>query len=698
MATEWFYARNGEKRGPVTVAGLRQLAASGQLLPTDLIWKQGMKQWAAARSAKGLFPESSPIPPTPAPSPSEPPFAPIVVTAVRTPPSGRWASASADKGSRRIHALALGALACILAASYDYSEWPRVITVSLSLAHAILNAVLPIAVISRVREGTRKALPYSRRSLFIVLLLAVVVALGMEIGTGFFLATFQWLRFCTLACQVSLGFLLLVPVPRAAERFAIPALAGVLACLNGYSSIRSTAVIIIYFSELIWAPLQLVRNILSNCSAVMIGVAALWFSMRQAFAIASDSSSPGTQQADVRSNMRAATSTAKWFAVAVRGRAADAARLAQLTAERTTLVNVTLPRAYAELGKVVYRDPIGVKVSATKCQAVATLLAERHQIEAEGQTQPPAISLAEKAKKATADAARIARLKALELKLFQQFAGLGEAAYETAGADAGPAECVQTIAKALLRRNDLDAERRAIEDASNGQVVTPKRLMWGAAICVGVGVLLAIGRGRGTDSLTVSGEEGTVPSVASQKSRSGNRNAAGDSSYQEGYRKVAKAMVDIGNAPPPKRSEMIGALVDGLESEMGTKPESYFTGVNAAFQAAGLDLDRVALPWAKRSPKEESAPSSSGKNGSGMYENGYAQGQERARGYKRRLASLSKIADEVVRNNEIKLVERDIMSSRAAYRREREDTHPSQKDLVDLYEGMIDGYESELRK
>jgi prepilin-type processing-associated H-X9-DG protein len=77
---DWFYAKNGEKQGPVNSAGLKQLAASGQLLPDDLIWREGMTEWAKASKVKGLFAATAsspaaPVPPdSPAPSTSDDPY------------------------------------------------------------------------------------------------------------------------------------------------------------------------------------------------------------------------------------------------------------------------------------------------------------------------------------------------------------------------------------------------------------------------------------------------------------------------------------------------------------------------------------------------------------------------------------------------------------------------------------------------
>lgn len=68
----WYFSRNGQNSGPYSSAQLQQLAATGQLSPTDLVWKEGMQQWLPATSIKGLFakPSSpvSPAPPCPGPA------------------------------------------------------------------------------------------------------------------------------------------------------------------------------------------------------------------------------------------------------------------------------------------------------------------------------------------------------------------------------------------------------------------------------------------------------------------------------------------------------------------------------------------------------------------------------------------------------------------------------------------------------
>ena len=55
MADLWYYTREGKAMDPVSQAQLKKLAASGQLRPTDLVWKEGMPKWVRAGSAKELY-------------------------------------------------------------------------------------------------------------------------------------------------------------------------------------------------------------------------------------------------------------------------------------------------------------------------------------------------------------------------------------------------------------------------------------------------------------------------------------------------------------------------------------------------------------------------------------------------------------------------------------------------------------------
>lgn len=52
---DWYYARENKQMGPVSSAELKRLAADGELQPDDLVWREGLTEWAPARSVRSLF-------------------------------------------------------------------------------------------------------------------------------------------------------------------------------------------------------------------------------------------------------------------------------------------------------------------------------------------------------------------------------------------------------------------------------------------------------------------------------------------------------------------------------------------------------------------------------------------------------------------------------------------------------------------
>jgi uncharacterized RDD family membrane protein YckC len=81
----WYYARNGQRFGPVEETELQRLAGTGQLSGTDLVWKPGLPEWQPAGQMPelaSLFRSFAPPPPPPPPPPAEfspyaPPAAPL---------------------------------------------------------------------------------------------------------------------------------------------------------------------------------------------------------------------------------------------------------------------------------------------------------------------------------------------------------------------------------------------------------------------------------------------------------------------------------------------------------------------------------------------------------------------------------------------------------------------------------------------
>ena len=60
-AQNWYVSRNDKQAGPYPGTVLKQLAATGKILPTDLVWKDGSDVRKLASQIKGLFPS---VPPT----------------------------------------------------------------------------------------------------------------------------------------------------------------------------------------------------------------------------------------------------------------------------------------------------------------------------------------------------------------------------------------------------------------------------------------------------------------------------------------------------------------------------------------------------------------------------------------------------------------------------------------------------------
>jgi hypothetical protein len=94
MGDEWYYAKNGQQMGPVSTEVLTRLATSGQVQPNDLVWREGMPNWAPARTVRAIFPETpqvAPIPVEPAGGYAlSPEPAPQPVTAPYEPPARRY--------------------------------------------------------------------------------------------------------------------------------------------------------------------------------------------------------------------------------------------------------------------------------------------------------------------------------------------------------------------------------------------------------------------------------------------------------------------------------------------------------------------------------------------------------------------------------------------------------------------------------
>jgi hypothetical protein len=133
-AAPWHYARAGQSFGPVTEAQIHELAKTGQLHPSDLVWTAGMAQWTEAGRVKGLFPEAPSGSPPPLPLPGTAPAAQEVIP-VAEDAGGTAARPAMDKAKEVASSLAQRGKA---AARYVARQAERTKLVSMTLPAAYL--------------------------------------------------------------------------------------------------------------------------------------------------------------------------------------------------------------------------------------------------------------------------------------------------------------------------------------------------------------------------------------------------------------------------------------------------------------------------------------------------------------------------------------------------------------------------------
>src|SRR5882757_11230083 len=63
----WFYASEGQQKGPFPEAQLHDLIARGAVRPDTLVWTEGMAGWQKAAEIPGLMPGGSGPPAVPRP-------------------------------------------------------------------------------------------------------------------------------------------------------------------------------------------------------------------------------------------------------------------------------------------------------------------------------------------------------------------------------------------------------------------------------------------------------------------------------------------------------------------------------------------------------------------------------------------------------------------------------------------------------
>jgi len=148
---EYWIARKGQKQGPYPEDQVRKNYASGRVLPTDLVWTDGMADWKTASQAFGPVP-TPPVSPT-APSPATPYQPPAAVVRDEGDSysdgeviyAGFWVRFGAviiDTIIIYIIALAGGAVVGLLFATRGGPEWIGVIGMIVGIVGAVLYFAL----------------------------------------------------------------------------------------------------------------------------------------------------------------------------------------------------------------------------------------------------------------------------------------------------------------------------------------------------------------------------------------------------------------------------------------------------------------------------------------------------------------------------------------------------------------------------
>lgn len=226
-----------------------------------------------------------------------------------------------------------------------------------------------------------------------------------------------------------------------------------------------------------------------------------------------------------------AKATAKKAATSLK----SAGSLVAKKAERTKIVTVTLPRAYAELGKAVYKDSSRREEFAELMNGLDALLAQRKRIHDDAKARPAGNTVVEKAGKVAADAADLAKTKAIDLQAYQAFAKFGEAVYQKHGDNAGPAELVEPISKAVARRNQLDRDTATTNAEAKNGWSTAKGVTLTLVVMLAIGAFRAwLDPDRPNGSGTKSAEKYTRTPAADKRWDEPEKQSAHEQGWQQG--------------------------------------------------------------------------------------------------------------------------------------------------------------------
>ncbi len=176
----WLLNIGGKIQGPFDAARIRALAEAGELRPSDLMWRSGMKSWVPAQSVKGVFVRSD--------GPSQ------------LPPGGGAMSDQSDGEGVEPTTVAVG----------DEVAWPRTrraarFGVNSAMWLTLAYTALELFLVSQLIVKSLQAEPGSLRRMF-GLLLSNTVGVFYLVGDPLYMALWIWVALQPVAYVVSGGW------------------------------------------------------------------------------------------------------------------------------------------------------------------------------------------------------------------------------------------------------------------------------------------------------------------------------------------------------------------------------------------------------------------------------------------------------------------------------------------------------------
>lgn len=176
----WLLNIGGKIQGPFDAARIRALAEAGELRPSDLMWRSGMKNWVPAQEVKGVFVLSD------GPSP--------------LPPGGGAMSGQSDGEGVKPTTVAVG----------DEVAWPRTRRAARFGANSAMwltltYTALQLLQVSQLIDRSLQAEPGSLSRMF-GLLLSNTVGGFYLVGDPLFMAVWIWVALQPVAYVVSGGW------------------------------------------------------------------------------------------------------------------------------------------------------------------------------------------------------------------------------------------------------------------------------------------------------------------------------------------------------------------------------------------------------------------------------------------------------------------------------------------------------------